>query len=329
MFKIRLFAAVAAAALSLAGCGGGGQSPAPIAVSQSAARQSVAQASSAAPASMRHVFLSRSRLRQMLSSAASQPNVKYHQGFIEHTGALYLILWGFGAGGDPNNEIPYIESFVQGSEPTSWLNTTTQYYDTVTGSKRYPCLSSSCGNTKAFLAGVWNDNTDPLPANPISSDAETDEANAGRTHFNDWSKQDMFVVVYPSGHWPDGFVETGGGDCAWHGDSWYYNGTAWQAEPYISLPYMSDAGYECGENDVNAGSAGTLDGASIVFGHEIAETITDPVYFGASGWYDVNDEEIADKCAWNGNEFDLSTAYGSFAVQQLWSNKVKSCVSGT
>jgi hypothetical protein len=48
---------------------------------------------------------------------------------------------------------------------------------------------------------------------------------------------------------------------------------------FTSLPYMTDAGSACGEDSVN-GPNGTLDGVSIVEGHEMAESITDPLTTG-------------------------------------------------
>jgi serine protease len=105
----------------------------------------------------------------------------------------------------------------------------------------------------------------------------------------------------------------------------------------------------CGENAVNTDPPGKLDGFSIVLGHEIEETITDPgaedvVSTGLTGtqtyeggWYDAVDaNENGDKCAWVGE--NLVTAQGPpepiygalgditgnagerFAAQSLWSN---------
>jgi serine protease len=103
----------------------------------------------------------------------------------------------------------------------------------------------------------------------------------------------------------------------------------------------------CGENAVNSDARGKLDGFSIVLGHEIEETVTDPgaedvLGSGTSaqqigGWYDALDaNENGDKCAWVGE--NLLTAQGPpepvpgalgnmtgnagdrFAVQSLWSN---------
>ena len=61
-----------------------------------------------------------------------------------------------------------------------------------------------------------------------------------------------------------------------------------------NLPYVTDAGASCGQDFVN--SNGTLDGVSIVEGHEYAETITDQT--PAGGWTDSSGEETGDKCAW-------------------------------
>ena len=114
--------------------------------------------------------------------------------------------------------------------------------------------------------------------------------------------------------------------------------------PYV-LAINSGGANVCGENAVNSGSAGKLDGESIVLGHEIEETVTDPgaedvvgsspTYLG--GWYDTVDaNENGDKCAWVGENLLTGTApvepipgalgnmQGNsgdrFAVQSMWSN---------
>jgi serine protease len=73
---------------------------------------------------------------------------------------------------------------------------------------------------------------------------------------------------------------------------------------------------------VNGGTAGLLDGVSIVEGHEYAETITDQN--PAGGYTDSRGAENGDKCAWNtgpgapaGN---LSLPTGTFAMQSTWGN---------
>ena len=80
-------------------------------------------------------------------------------------------------------------------------------------------------------------------------------------------------------------------------------------------------GASCGQDFVN--SNGTLDGVSIVNGHEYAETITDQNPPG--GYTDSSGEENGDKCAWitpgtAGGAFDLTTGTGTFAMQTTWAN---------
>ncbi|HZE05179.1 MAG TPA: hypothetical protein VE127_08145, partial [Solirubrobacteraceae bacterium] len=145
------------------------------------------------------------------------------------------------------------------------------------------------------------------------------------------------------------------GYCAFHDYTYpnleggIYNGLP-KGISYTNMPYAlainSGGANVCGENAVNSGSAGKLDGFSIVLGHEIEETVTDPaaedvIGSGTSaqqigGWYDALDaNENGDKCAWVGESLtgqpgvapipgamgDIKGNHGStFAVQSLWSN---------
>jgi serine protease len=95
---------------------------------------------------------------------------------------------------------------------------------------------------------------------------------------------------------------------------------------FTNLPYIPDAGAGCGQSFVNAGSAGTLDGVTIVEGHEYAETITDQ--YPAGGWITPSGlyagDEVGDLCAWirsgQGAATNLVLSTGSFAVQSVWAN---------
>jgi uncharacterized protein YbbC (DUF1343 family) len=87
---------------------------------------------------------------------------------------------------------------------------------------------------------------------------------------------------------------------------------------------MSSAGPSCGAFSVNKDASGLLDGVTIVLGHELAETQTDPLV--GAGWYDGAGSEIADKCAWLNLRNVRFGAPGSFPMQPLWSNNMTSCV---
>ena len=117
-----------------------------------------------------------------------------------------------------------------------------------------------------------------------------------------------------------------GAYCGWHD----YNGNV----PYTNLPYMLDAGQLCGENWINKGTTGLADGVSMIAGHEYAETATDPE--PPNGWADNADPwggEIGDKCVWGGSlwgghdaQGNVTLPAGTFAMQSLWSNKVRACM---
>ena len=80
---------------------------------------------------------------------------------------------------------------------------------------------------------------------------------------------------------------------------------------------------------MNSGSAGALDGVSMVAGHEYAETVTDPFL---NAWKDQQGAENADKCAWissgQGAAKNLVLGGTSYAVQGLWSNAWNSGAGG-
>jgi serine protease len=179
------------------------------------------------------------------------------------------------------------------------------------------------------LAGVWVDESASSPAQATPAQLGT-EAVSAAAHFGNTTaaanRDAQYDIISPTGTHPDGFNTPGGAFCAWHD---------WNGDPFVAvsspngdiaftnMPYVTDAGASCGENFVNAGSAGLQDGISIVNGHEYAETITDQN--PAGGWTDATGAENADKCAWitpgtSGGSFDLTLATGTFAMQTTWAN---------
>lgn len=223
-------------------------------------------------------------------------------GYVQHAPKIYLTFWGWRKV-DPNGEIPYLRRFVAGIGGSAWLGVVTQYY----GSRGHIM------NPAHELAGEWHDPA-AIPSSPSDADI-ANEAVRTAQHFNSAERNISYVIATPTGHSTSGF---GSQFCAYHGK--VSDGAALLA--YTNLPYMTDAGINCGENFVNPGPAGLLDGVSIVEGHELAETQTDPDYF--MGW-NSSFGEIGDLCAWQGlGNTHLST--GTFAVQPLYSNADSNCV---
>jgi hypothetical protein len=241
----------------------------------------------------------------------------YHGGAVQVLPKVYLDFWGWS--GDPQGAEPYVEGFLGGIGGTSWNATVTQYCQEVSiGSTGCSPTGQPVGNPTGMLVGVWAD-----PSTVPSSPSETqvaEEAASAAAHFGitKATPNVQIVVATPTGHSTPGF---GSSFCAYHSTV----GTSAGTISFTNLPYMPDAGGSCGENAVNSGSAGILDGYGIVEGHELAETETDPQ--PQSGWNEGSGStEIGDLCAWKGLT-DISTSRGTFAVQPLWSNESLSCVA--
>ncbi len=267
------------------------------------------------------------------------------------TGAprVYVVFWGSQWGsqstnaqgnvtlsGDPSGMAPYLEAFVKGvgTGGETWSGVMTQYCEnTPAGSQTSP--STGAGHvgypTGGAFAGVWVDESAAAPAQATGNQIGTEAVNAA-THFGNTTaasnRNTEYVVVSPTGTHPDGFNTLTSNFCAWHdytGDSSLSGGAVSSPDgplAFTNLPYITDAGGSCGQNFVNSGSAGTLDGVSIVEGHEYAETITDQ--FPAGGWTDLTGNENGDKCAWissgQGAAQNITLTTGTFAVQSTWAN---------
>ncbi|WP_344660413.1 hypothetical protein [Catenulispora subtropica] len=249
-----------------------------------------ASATSAAPSggTAAHLLVSRSAS----ATPAASSNLINHGGPVENAPKVYVVYWGWQS--DPSGEQAYLNNFLSSVGGTQWLSTVNQY---------------GGGSQSGLLAGTWSDSAS-VPSHPSDSAIQSEAAKAAG-HFGAGTSANVEIVVAtPTGHSTRGF---GTQWCAYHG--------AVSSSPnitYTDLPYMTDAGSSCGANSVRS----ALDGVSIVEGHELAETITDPLL---NAWYDSSGAEIGDKCAWI-NLSTISTSKGTFAVQPLWSNSAGGCV---
>jgi serine protease len=264
-------------------------------------------------------------------AACTEPNcpVTWNLGPVQHTPQVYLIFWGPNWQTDPNQEASanYLISFFKGlgQQPDdSWSAVTSQYNDP----QGFPA------ETGSVYMGAWNDTS--APPTGVSQSGLASEANTWgsflSSHGFTIGNNSQIIIATQSGTCPQGYSASicptsSSPYCAYH---------SFSNEPWINLPYILDAGTNCGENFVNPGSAGLNDGWSTVGGHEYAETITDPNPF--TGYVDSSDGfggEIADKCAWGGKFWgqnppdpsgNVTLATGSFAMQSLWSNAANGCV---
>jgi serine protease len=272
---------------------------------------------------------------------------------------------------DPDGAGARMADWVSQLGGTQWAGVQTQYYQTTSsGQKQF------ITNPSNVLAGIWVD--DANPAAGLAKTSATNPAGSGNTytdlaaeaqravaHFgvSDLVNADFVIAQPPNFTDPNALAQ---GYCAFHDytqptlQKGIYNGLT-PGIAYTNMPYVlainsaqligGTAVNVCGVNAVNSGASGKLDGISIVLGHEIEETVTDP---GAEdiqgsllhttklgGWYDPFDaNENGDKCAWVGEPLvsglpgepqvlpiagamaDIKGNRGTtFAVQSLWSNR--------
>lgn len=248
--------------------------------------------------------------------AASQNHIgpdlllSYRNGPVLFKPKMYLILWGFGTIGDPQGVGPLLKHYSRALGATGWANIVTQYYGK-SGSQQI-----NIKNERLQLGGVWVDDTNTVPNAPSDSQVAA-ESLAGVAHFG-YDANGSYVVATPHGHNTPGF---GSGFCAYH------SATSYQSKlvSYTNLPYMPDAGGNCGAGIISPPSdeSSADEGVTIVEGHEYAESVTDPN--PPTGWYNSQGGEIGDLCAWTNIQND-PYHNKSYTAQPLFSNASQSCV---
>lgn len=263
---------------------------------------------------------------------------------------VYLIFYGtqWGTkGADANGNLtfstdtvggaPKIQNMFKGLGTGSelWSGVMTQYCDgplVATNATTCPAGAPHVGYpTGGALAGVWFDNAAASPTAASAVQLATEAVKAA-SHFGNTTaasnRYAQYVVLSAKGLNPDHYKT--GGFCAWH--DWNGDvgvGSSVGDVAFTNMPYTMDVGTSCGQNFVNAGTAGTLDGYTMVEGHEYSETITDQN--PAGGWTShTSGQENADECAWlspgtQGGAGNVATGNGSYAEQGTWSNDTNRC----
>jgi len=246
---------------------------------------------------------------------------------VEHHPSVYIVFWGSQwRSNDPYAS--YEQRFFRGlyGPGDTWTGLQREWCDhipkgAVSCPQRAPRVGAPYGG---LVKGVWFDNSRlAIPTdNPVVRglpDAVAQEAVRAAAHFGNRSGAKNRDVVYLINE-PSRFDSLGYGAlyCGYHS----VVGSNYGLIPYADLPYLTDIGFQCGQNYVNRGSAGTYDGVSLVAGHEYIESITDP--YVLTGWADQEGEENADKCIWKatgeGAMTNVRLSTGTFAVQGSWSN---------
>jgi serine protease len=234
-------------------------------------------------------------------------------GWSQTSPKIYVLFWGnWTTGGDPYGVANYLTRFYQGVGGSSWNNTQTQY--------GYNCGAGALGcsngvriqNPVGQYRGYAYD-TSAVPLHPTLAQMEA-EAQKAANYWGDRSVNAQYIIALPTGHRDQRSIDQG--FCAWHNYTWSNNSPI----SFTAMPYLVDQVPNCGRNQVNAGTAGLLDGVSILAGHEYVESVTDPFM---NAWTDTDRNETSDKCLqWTLPGYFRNTTFtsGTFAVQPNWSN---------
>ncbi len=252
----------------------------------------------------------------MTTRDASRPAVKpnivlaYGNGPVLTKPKMFLIFWGYKANGDADKVKKLLVAYGKTIGGSGYNNIYTQYYQIVGGVK------TSIQDENDQYGGAWADNTTAVPARPTDAQVAA-EALVGVQHFG-YHANASYVVATPHGHSTSGF---GSSFCAYHSATQYNS----QLVSYTNLPYMPDAGHSCGSSIITAPSdeAAVDEGVTIVEGHEYGESVTDPN--PPSGWYNNQQGEIGDICAWQNIQNDPFRT-NSWTAQPMFSNATQTCV---
>ena len=219
--------------------------------------------------------------------ASSANNVRYgggNDGIGVTTGdeRVYLVFFGSQWGtqgtngkgdvtlaGDPSGEAPYLQEMFKGlgTGGEQWSGVMTQYCEGVSaGAQTCPATAPHVAYPHGgALAGVWVDESAASPAQATGDQLAQEAINAA-THFGNTTAAEnrdaSYVILSPTGTHPDGFdTQTGQDFCAWHdwnGDSTLSGGGAVPSPDgdiaFTNMPYVTDAGVNCGANFVRSGS---------------------------------------------------------------------------
>src|SRR5215472_1321121 len=223
------------------------------------------------------------------AAAATGGALTYHGGAYVVGPRVYVVYWGdwsgSSPGSDPNNERQYLNNFLSVVGDTPWLDTLVQY-------------NHSDGNPASLLAGQWNDTSTVQATGSIPNQAQVEaEVDKAAAHFGFATSPVSVTNEVPSNiilvATPGAYIDTS--VCGYH-NTVISSVQKPYTVPYIYEPYAQSAcsaGAVFPNTQVPDDVNGDNDGISLGVGHELAETVTDPV--PGTGWTGPGGE-IGDEC---------------------------------
>lgn len=233
-------------------------------------------------------------LRTEALAPVGTPQLTYRGGPILASVQVFVICWGDAWSGPALGPVvDQLNSFFDFVLTSGLMDQLAEYNtpDSVIG---HGSRTGTIVLTTAPPASVTDADIQQLIQTEISSDPAMPQPNASTLYF----------VFLP----PGVTVGMDGGSscttfCGYHSD---IQGQVF----YAVMPYPDCSGCTGGLSAFNA--------VTSIATHELCEAITDPV--PGQGWYDDQNGEIGDICAWQTRQL------GDYTVQLEWSNRANQCL---
>lgn len=226
--------------------------------------------------------------------ATSAPYLTYRGGPIISNVQVFTIFWGSAWQQSPQSDlIPQINTFFT-FLVTSALMTQLAEYNT-------PTQTIGSGSIIGTMTITMPDTNQTVADSDIQSLLQN--LISGNTLPPPTANTLYFVYLLPGVTVQQGGSSSCQSFCGYHDN---INGQIF----YAVMPYPNCSG--CTSN------LSIFDSLTSTSSHEFSEAITDPI--PGQGWYDDNNGEIGDICAWQTKQL------GNYVIQQEWSNQANSCV---
>jgi hypothetical protein len=225
---------------------------------------------------------------------ATAPQLTYRNGPLLTAAQVFTIFWGSAWNQAPNNSL-----IAQMNQFFEYI-LTSELMDQL---GEYSVPGQSIGHGSLIGTTVL---TSPAPGKLVQDSAiqkllqkEIDAGTLAATNANT-----LYFLFLPEG------VTVNQGNSASCQAFCGYHDSFGNGVYYAVMPYPCCSG--C------SGGLSVLDALTSTTSHELCEAITDPI--PGQGWYDDNNGEIGDICAWKTRKL------GNYTIQLEWSNKTGACV---
>ena len=231
---------------------------------------------------------------QMAAPAAVPPQLTYRGGPLLTAVKVFTVFWGSAWSHAPQSAvIGEINGFFDYLVTSPLVDQLSEY-----SVPQYPIgHGSRIGTATVTTPKLGRVATDGAVQHMIRQEITTNPA---------FPKPDANTLYFV--YLPPGVVSVQGGSRSCQAYCGYHNSINGQVA-YAVMPYPGCTG--C------TGGMAPLDALTSTSSHEFCEAITDPV--PGQGWYDDNNGEIGDICAWQTKKL------GKYTVQLEWSNQANAC----